>query len=126
MMRKWIILIVIMIIAYLAYNYIYQDHRDIQNEDAEYTVMASDMSNEFEVNPSASEAKYLNKTIIVSGEVSEVNGNQITLNNIVFCQFTDNTQQQVKTQENITVKGRFIGFDNLLEEIKLDQCKIIN
>ena len=78
MMRKWIILIVIMIVAYLAYNYIYQDHRDIQNEDAEFTVIASDISNEFEVNPSASEAKYLNKTIIVSGEVSEANSNQIT------------------------------------------------
>lgn len=125
MMRKWIILIVIMIVAYLAYNYIYQDHRDIQNEDAEFTVIASDISNEFEVNPSASEAKYLNKTIIVSGEVSEANSNQITLNNIVFCQFNNNTTN-LKINKTITIKGRFIGYDSLLEEIKLDQCKIIN
>ena len=125
MMRKWIILIVIMIVAYLAYNYIYQDHRDIQNEDAEFTVIASDISNEFEVNPSASETKYLNKTIIVSGEVSEANSNQITLNNIVFCQFNNNTTN-LKINKTITIKGRFIGYDSLLEEIKLDQCKIIN
>ena len=124
-MRKWIILIVIMIVAYLAYNYIYQDHRDIQNEDAEFTVIASDISNEFEVNPSASETKYLNKTIIVSGEVSEANSNQITLNNIVFCQFNNNTTN-LKINKTITIKGRFIGYDSLLEEIKLDQCKIIN
>jgi hypothetical protein len=30
----------------------------------------------------------------------------------------------LKVNDSVTVKGRCIGFDDLLEEIKLDQCTI--
>lgn len=124
-MRKWIVLLIIIIVTFLGYHYIYQDHRDIESETAEFTLTAEDITNEFEINPSDAESKYLNKTIIISGIITELNSNQITLNDKVFCQLNSATNI-LKTNQKVTLKGRFIGYDNLLEEIKLDQCYIIN
>ena len=124
-MRKWIALLIIVIVTFLGYHYIYQDHRDIESETAAFTFTAEDITNEFEINPSDAESKYLNKTIIISGIITELNSNQITVNDKVFCQLNKATNI-LKTNQEVTLKGRFIGYDNLLEEIKLDQCYIIN
>ena len=124
-MRKWIALLIIVIVTFLGYHYIYQDHRDIESETAAFTFTAEDITNEFEINPSDAESKYLNKTIIISGIITELNSNQITINDKVFCQL-NNAPNILKTNQEVTLKGRFIGYDNLLEEIKLDQCYIIN
>jgi len=124
-MRKWIALLIIVIVTFLGYHYIYQDHRDIESETAAFTFTAEDITNEFEINPSDAESKYLNKTIIISGIITGLNSNQITVNDKVFCQL-NNPTNILKTNQKVTLKGRFIGYDNLLEEIKLDQCYIIN
>ena len=108
--------------AILAYNYIYKDHRDIKSEQAVYTLNSTDLINEFIVNPSDSEKKYLNKTIEVKGNITEINGFDLTLDDNIFCQFKFKIEAQ---SNNVKIKGRFIGYDNLLEQIKLDQCNII-
>ena len=125
-MRKRIIILLVLIIAVLAYNYIYRDHRDISKETAEFSVTASNISNTFSINPEASEEKYLNKTIEVSGTVSETTSLTITLNNTVFCQFKHPLTPIPEVKTSLIVKGRFIGYDDLLEQVKLDQCTIIN
>ena len=124
-MRKWIVLVILIIVVFIGYNYVYQDHRDIESETAAFTLTAEDITNEFEINPSESETKYLNKTIVISGIITELNENQMTINNKVFCQL-NNAENGMLINQNINVKGRFIGYDSLLEEIKLDQCYIIN
>ena len=121
-MRKWIVLLILIVIGIVAYNYVFQKHRDIESEPAEFVVNATDLVDEFAINPSASEKKYLNKTIEVLGTITELNNHDLTLDNKVFCQF--NSKIKVET-DTIKVKGRFIGYDNLLEEVKLDQCSIL-
>ncbi len=125
-MRKWIIFLILVIIAILSYNYIYHDHRDIKSEPIEYAIKAVDILNEFSANTSDAELKYLNKTIAVSGKVSELKKKNVTLRGRVFCQFTEAIKTQIKNNSQIKIKGRFIGYDDLLEQIKLDQCNIIN
>lgn len=121
-MRKWVILLILIIIGVIAYNYIYHNHRDIESESAEFVLNANDLANEFVINPSATEKKYLNKTIEVEGNITELNEYDLTLNDKIFCQFSS----KIKVENNkIRVKGRFIGYDNLLEQIKLDQCSIL-
>lgn len=121
-MRKWVILLILIIIGVIAYNYIYHNHRDIESESAEFVLNANDLANEFVINPSAAEKKYLNRTIEVEGNITELNEYDLTLNDKIFCQFSS----KIKVENNkIRVKGRFIGYDNLLEQIKLDQCSIL-
>lgn len=125
-MKKWVILIVLcIVVVIIGYRYVYQDHRDIATETSLYKLTALDISNEFAINPIASENKYLNKTIEVSGNISDKNPQNITIEGKVFCQFSDKIQTDLKTDQ-IKIKGRFIGYDDLLEQVKLDQCTIID
>jgi len=127
MKRNGIALIIVLIItAFICYNYIYQDHRDIKNEKAEFSISSNDIVNQFINNASAAEQKFLNKTIEVSGLITDINSNDITIDNKVFCQFSNNLETSLDKNENIKIKGRVIGYDDLLEQIKLDQCTIIN
>lgn len=125
-MRKWIITAVILVIAIIiGYNYLYQDHRDIKTENPDFVITSESLTSQFSNNLSESEKKYLNKTIEVFGSISEMNENNLTLDDVVFCQFTEPVNQSVKIKSEIKIKGRCIGYDDLLEQVKLDQCSII-
>ena len=106
----------------VAYNYIYQDHRDIETEQAEYITTPQDIRDEFNIDALNSEKKYLNKTIEVSGIISEINKNDLTLDEHVLCVFNNPTDTNLKIHSKIKIKGRVIGYDDLFEQVKLDQC----
>ena len=124
-MRKWIIILIVLIIAaIIGYNYIYQDHRDIENEIAEFEITSNEIALRFIENTEDAEAKYLNTTIEVSGNVSEGDSTSITLDDKVFCQFSQALQNENQLNTKLKIKGRVIGYDDLLEQVKLDQCTI--
>lgn len=126
-MRKWIILLVLVLIAVIAgYNYIYQDHRDIESEKAEFTMSSNEISQLFSENSTSAEHKFLNKTIEVSGLITDLAINDLTIDDKIFCQFSNNLETSLDENETIKIKGRVIGYDDLLEQVKLDQCSIIN
>lgn len=125
MKRKLIVLLVLLLLAVAGYKYLYQDHRDIQKEQPEYVISSNFLANEFSRNSIEAEKKYLNKTIEINGVITEINITDITLNNSVFCQFVNTINNTLKTNDNIIIKGRFIGYDDLLEQVKLDQCNVI-
>ena len=124
-MRKWIIIIItLLLIGYLGYNYLYQDHRNIENEKPEFSLSAQDIAKEFLESSKDAEQKYLNKTIEIQGVVTEKNETDITINNTVFCAFNEATHIETELNSNVIIKGRFIGYDDLLEVIKIDQTTI--
>ena len=125
--RNWITLIIILIITtVVGYNYVYQDHRDIENEQAEFTISSAEINQLFSENSTAAEQKFLNKSIEVSGLITDINSNDITIDDKVFCQFANNLETSLDKNEKVKIKGRVIGYDDLLEQVKLDQCTIIN
>ncbi|WNH07871.1 hypothetical protein [Thalassobellus suaedae] len=69
--------------------------------------------------------KYLNKTIEINGSITEKNSDNLTIDDRVFCQLLNNTQNIPENNSPIIVKGRVIGYDDLLELVKLDQCTIL-
>lgn len=117
-------ILTIVILGIGVYNYIYQDHRDIEKETAEFTMTALELANLFKEDTVNTEQKFLNKTIEVTGNVSDNNNTEITIDNQVFCQFVEPIKE-IKRNESIKIKGRVIGYDDLLEQVKLDQCTII-
>ena len=126
MLKKIVIFGVIIMAAIIGYNYIYQDHRDIEHEKVEFFVSSEEIASQFVENVTASEQKYLNKTIEVSGLITEISKKDLTLDDKVFCQFSEAIKTSVKNKSKIKIKGRVIGYDDLLEQVKLDQCTIIN
>jgi len=125
MKKKIIALLVFIGAGIIVYNYIFQEHRNIETEKSEYTLSSIEILNEFSIDPLKSEKKYLNKTIEVTGKITAHSDKSISLDNIVFCQFSTYIKKEIKNNTQIKIKGRFIGYDDLVEEIKLDQC-IIN
>jgi len=59
--------------------------------------------------------------IELSGKVTNVGGTNAVVNGNVFCQFSDE-KISLEDGEYVIVKGRFIGYDDLMEEVKMDKC----
>lgn len=117
-------LIVIVALGYFGYNYIMTGGaRDIQTEKSEFTKTATDIFTEFSNNSEVATKKYLNKTVQVSGKVTTIGEDVITLDEKVSCQLQ--VSKSVAVGSQIIIKGRVTGYDDLLEELKLDLCLIV-
>ncbi|NND63258.1 MAG: hypothetical protein HKN48_08700 [Flavobacteriaceae bacterium] len=108
--------------AYILYKYLYKDHRDITNETAIIQIEAKDLRQKFVDNASE---EILNKTITVSGKITQIEGNTITLDDAVQSDMLALPKALTHGTE-VSVKGRCIGYDDLFEIVKLDQSSIIN
>ena len=129
-MRKKGLVIVLAVIAvgiFVGYKYIYKDHRDIATEEAEFTMAVADIQKEFTANDSLANAKYADKTIVISGKVTAVDAasNTVTVDEKLSATMKDKAPE-IKPQQQVKIKGRFVGYDDLLEELKMDQVTLIN
>ena len=120
MKKKILLFVFTLCLFFLGYNYLFPDHRTINQEEALFNVEASILFDEFIDNSKQAEYKYLNQTITVSGVITSFNTENIMINNKIFCKF-DNIVNKININDSIVVKGRCIGYDELLEEIKLYQ-----
>lgn len=127
MKSKRIILITLVVftVVVIGYKYVYHGHRDIADEEALFVLMAHELKRDFVENQSKASDKYLDNVILVRGVVTELNSHNVTLNNDVFCIF-ENQVKTIALNDSLTIKGRCIGFDDLFEQVKMDQCNIIN
>lgn len=107
-------------IRYYAYN---GGKRDIATEAAVFKVSSKTIVTEFTTSLDASNKKYLEKPVTVSGIVTSIKDKEVILDNSVNCNFLT-TNNAIKKNQKITVKGRVVGYDDLLGEVKLDQCDL--
>jgi predicted negative regulator of RcsB-dependent stress response len=123
---KIIISILILAVFGIAgYNYVmYGGARDLSSEKTAFKVSSSSIISEFTSNIESSNKKYLEKPIAVYGIVTAIEGAQVTIDKSIIC--TLKNPQKIITNQQVIIKGRFVGYDDLMEEIKLDQCFIIN
>lgn len=125
--RKYLLLFFLILIlsVIIGYHYLYKDHRDISTEKAQFTKNSKELIDEYQKNFQATTTKYLDKTIEVEGNVTDVENDSFTLNNTIVCYTDSVTIKEIKLATEIKVKGRSIGYDELLDYIKLDQVTII-
>ena len=118
---KWLLicLFVISIGIYITYNKMYKPHLSIEQEVTNYIGTTSQF-----INQGKTDFNFWNdKTVELIGNITSINKNGVTLNNIIYCQFRDKIDlSKLKTNELITLKGIVIGYDELLEEFKLRKC----
>ena len=115
---------VILIVGFLSYSYIMTGGaRDLEKETSEFSVSATDVFGEFSNNSQMATTKELNKAVEITGKVTNVTENVITLEGKVSCQLQ--VSDQVLLNSQVKIKGRVTGYDDLLEELKLDQCLVI-
>lgn len=122
--KLFVSILILAILGVVGYNYLYQDHRNIESETAEFSMTSKEITQLFKKDAISAEQKFLNKTIEITGNITGKSTNEITIDDQVFCQFSEPINEN-QLRKNIKIKGRVIGYDDLLEQIKLDQCTII-
>ena len=122
-LKVFLIVIAILLVGgYFAFDYVlHGGARDVQSEDTAYSVKTNDIVAEFTTNLDVANKKYLEKPVAISGIVTSINKNEVILDNAVNCNLSKEDASIIKNQ-SIVVKGRVVGYDDLLGELKLDQC----
>ena len=105
---------------YYAYN---MGKRDVQNEEAAFVLKAKDIVKEFQTNADAANKKYLEKAVEFTGKVSSIDGQNVIIDEVVTCNFT-NVPAEVKVGTELKIKGRVMGFDDMFGELKVDQSSL--
>lgn len=124
MKKKIISLVLLFILIFsgvVAYNYLYQDHRDIKSEISQIKLSAPVLLERFKSNDGDS---LLNKTVTVTGTITHMEDGNVSIDESVYASFAENTPT-LDTDEKVEIKGRCIGYDELFEIVKLDQCSLL-
>ena len=101
------------------YQYISMSPKDVVEITPEYVGDASEFN--FLVTDNLS--YWTGKVVQITGKVTELTEYGVVMNGTIFCQFEngDDLQSIVENQQ-INIKGKLVGFDEILMEIKLNQC----
>lgn len=130
MKKKKIIIICVILLAFivagLVYNYTFNSkHRDIANEKASVTLLAKELFSEFQKNEDLATTNYLDKVIQLKGTVTSVEENELAINDQIQVIFKTGQMPKITNGTELTIKGRCVGYDELLEMVKIDQATII-
>jgi hypothetical protein len=118
-------ILAVVLIGFAGYSYImHGGERNLSTEDAAFTVSSKKILAEFVSKTEDSNKKYLEKAVAVTGVITHKEGKEITIDNSIICSLK-NPNSTLKKDQNITVKGRVVGYDDLMGELKLDQCFVI-
>lgn len=126
MKKKLLLLIlVIAVVATSVYFYIYKDHRDISSEAAAFTLTTATILKDYKTDEKTANAKYSDKTLIIKGKITAIDlaSNSVVLDEKLYGMMAV-PDKSLKINDSISLKGRFLGYDELLEEIKMDQITI--
>ncbi|WP_146190705.1 hypothetical protein [Polaribacter aquimarinus] len=119
--NKIILFVIItgLLIGFFVYNYAMKAPAKIETKEVVFDGFASDFMKKVQENAK----NWQNKVVVLKGNITSKDDKGITLENQIYCQFREDVKfSTLKTNKNIILKGRVIGYDDLLEELKLDQC----
>lgn len=126
--KKTALIIAILFVAisagiYFYYGYLFKEARNIASEAPDFSISAKKLLQDYNSNPKKADSLYLNKTIEITGKVTKETDSVISLENAVFCLFKEKLKNKM-IDNQITVKGKCIGYDELFLEVKIDQCTV--
>jgi predicted negative regulator of RcsB-dependent stress response len=128
MKKKFLLLLVLIgVLFFMAYHYLYQDHRNISDEKATFSLTVTKIYTDFTQDEAKAIAKYLDKTVLVTGTITSIDATSktVTVDQKLLARFDTMLPATIKKNQKITVKGRILGYDNLLEELQMDQSSLL-
>ena len=127
MKKNILIFVFFMTIGFVGYKYLFGGRRNFASEQAIKINSVESFFSEFSKNEASANKIYLNKVVEISGKITQVDAdsNSILINEKVYASFKKSDFLSLNENQNIKIKGRFLGYDDLLEELKIDNCIII-
>ena len=107
--------ILLLIIVYAVWN---KPHKNYSNTKPSITIDSSNFINEFKTNSTLATEKYLNQVILVNGNVTDRLTKSVVLNNEIVCTLDSSSLKAlglIQINNEVSIKGRFVGFDDLLK-----------
>lgn len=112
------------LIALVAFVYYTQSTRiDYINTDPMVKIDADELIWRFQVNEGT---EFIGQIIQIQGTVTSFDSSLIILNHRIVCLLESENIIEVKSGSSLSIKGRCIGYDNLLDEVRLDYVVKIN
>lgn len=116
---KFLIVLVISIILLFPFYKLFKEPEGIETKKIYSTYSAKNLLLKVEKNDTFWNAKIVE----INGTITAIGKKGITLDGKIYCQFKEGLNtKNLQPNTTITLKGRIIGYDDLLEELKLDQC----
>ena len=110
------------IVGFAIFKYSLQAPKKIELKEVDYKGNAVNFFSKIQENSEI----WQDKVVIITGKITNTDSHGITLENTIYCQLRkQSNKQKLQTKQLTTLKGRVIGYDDLLEELKLDQCIIL-
>lgn len=105
------------------YFYIYKSHRDIATETADFVISVSSLKG----SDSLTYTKYKDKTIQITGKLTSIDteNKALVIDEKLFATFLEVVPNNLTVGKQIKIKGRFLDYDDLVEEFKMDQTVVI-
>ncbi len=128
-MKKTILIIIVIVVlgGIGAYFYVFhKPHRDLKNEEASITEQANVVVDKYKEDVNTANTVYLDQVIEVKGVAAEVHPDHIILESGINCSLAEEAQNpEIMAGDEVTVKGRVMGYDDLFEEVRMDFCKVV-
>ncbi|AKA36506.1 MAG: hypothetical protein CMH48_01420 [Muricauda sp.] len=124
--KQYLVVAVIAIVAVLAdtlYNYVYRDHRNIATEKVDFEFSAHELQLALADENEAS--KYVDKVVMTYGTVTAIEQQSIVIDDRVQVSFIEGISADLAIDNKISIKGRCVGYDDLLELVKIDQATLL-
>lgn len=111
-------------LAYFGYQYMFPEQRNILEEKVAFTLPPESLNEAFQAENQGSD--YIDQVVQTTGKVTEFDSGWIVLDNqIQATLLPSNSDAPLSKDMKITIKGRCVGYDELLELVKVDQATII-
>ncbi|WP_196886195.1 hypothetical protein [Aureivirga sp. CE67] len=113
-------LLIIIIASIVVFNHVlYKDHDKIENLESHYVGNCSDFLSE-------DQETFNDKIVDLKGVLTKIENSSLVLNEQIFV-LLDSTQktENLKLNQNLRIKGRVVGFDEILEETKIDKAILL-
>ena len=112
------------VFIYFTYN---KPHTDFSKSLSEFTIESKDLISFYQIDPENANVKYLDKILLLTGIITEAEENIIILDNGIVCTLdpSQKVNEKINLGTNVSIKGRCIGYDDLLEEVRIDHSFIM-
>ena len=118
-------LIVLILAGVGGYFYLYQSHKSLHDMEMVFTGSSQEFQNVMEVKAKTWE-KEGDKVVELTGVITAIDLKGISVDESFYFQLEEGTKTDgLAEDQKVRVKGRIIGYDDLLGELKLDKAIII-
>jgi len=131
-MKKKKIIILVSLLSFLAVSttiyFIWnKPHKNYFNAPVDISIEGTKLNEYYQNDLMDANLKFLDKILLVSGPVTKLNSRLVIIGDNIVCSLDSShvLDTSIKLYDEISVRGRCIGYDDLFGEVRIDHCFIM-